>query len=89
MKKQGIDNQLVIGQPAEDVSALPGEMRRHVVVETDSAKIDPTYAQFMKLIAPRGSKLPERVYPKSRIAYIPRGLERQLGEAYADFARTT
>lgn len=86
MKKQGIDNQLVIGQPAEDVSALPGEMRRHVVVETDSAKIDPTYAQFMKLIAPRGSKLPERVYPKSRIAYIPRGLERQLGEAYADFA---
>lgn len=86
LENQGIRNQLTIGQPFKDESIVPVEMRQHVVIETEGAVIDPTYGQFMKLIAPEKSKLPRHMYPKSSIAYIPKGWELLVGESYANFA---
>lgn len=86
LEEEGVRNQLMIGRPVKDESIVPVEMRQHVVIETKGAVVDPTYGQFMKLIAPEKSKLPRHMYPKSSIAYIPKGWELLVGESYADFA---
>lgn len=80
-----------IGTPFDDVSMIPERMRRHVVVTTEAATLDPTWGQFMALVgldvrhAASMSALKD-LYPEWQIAVIPRGTERIFGERFASFA---
>lgn len=71
--------------------ALPRAMRRHIIVDTEVATIDPTYSQFMRLTGLDPMLAAEHndmaaLYPDRCIAVIPKGCERGFGERFASYA---
>ncbi len=70
---------------------IPKRMRRHVLVETEAAMLDPTWGQFMTLVGldtrqAAAHDTLKKLYPERRVAVIPRGTERVFGERFASFA---
>ncbi len=70
---------------------FPDRMRWHVLVDSPTATIDPTWTQFMTLVgldpvlAAQHEDL-AKLYPARRVAVIPKGTERMFGERFADYA---
>lgn len=88
---QGLTLEKRIGSPADDLTAMPDNMWRHVILNTpDGSTIDPTYGQFMRLIGinealAKNETEAYALYPARRVAYIPAGQERYFGERFAEF----
>ena len=85
------DAYMVIGLPIDNQDKLPRRMQRHVMCLTRDIRVDPTYGQFMTLVGldinnAVADEAMRSLYPKGKIAVIPRGMERVFGERFADFA---